>query len=162
MRRAEAAEQKAAELEQENTGLRDILQFYADPETYFGIAFIPDKPCGEFWEDFDDDLVAPDGQPYSKPGKRARQALSAPSELAKARDAVVEAAMNDWMPARFDEEMTLIEITAWEWAVGQADRRKSQIRLLLAGKADADSKLLEKCQAVAKLREGKEEGDATN
>lgn len=58
--------------------LRGTLEFYADPETYFAIGFFPDHPCGEFDEDFEElsgDLGHPDGTPWVKPGKRARQAL---------------------------------------------------------------------------------------
>lgn len=51
---------------------REALEFYADPETYFAIGFFPDPPCGEFMDDFED--VGP--QLGSKPGKRARRALS--------------------------------------------------------------------------------------
>ena len=35
--------------------LEEALEFYADPETYFAIAFFPDSPAGEFIEDFGDD-----------------------------------------------------------------------------------------------------------
>ena len=48
------------------------LRFYADPETYFAIGFLPDPPCGEFWDDFEEiDKVL-----GWKPGKRARAALA--------------------------------------------------------------------------------------
>lgn len=59
--------------------LREVLEFYADPETYFAIGFFPDFPCGEFENDFEElsgDLGHPDGTPWVKPGKRARQALT--------------------------------------------------------------------------------------
>jgi len=45
------------------------VQFYADPESYVAIGFFPDRPCGEFIEDFEDTELG------LKPGKRAREAL---------------------------------------------------------------------------------------
>lgn len=53
--------------------LHDALQFYADPENYHAIAFVGDRPCGEFIDDVSR-TTHPD---YNRvmPGKRARQAL---------------------------------------------------------------------------------------
>lgn len=51
------------------------LAFYGDPETYFAIGFLPDRPCGEFEDDFeelDGALGHPGGGSWVKPGKRAR------------------------------------------------------------------------------------------
>jgi hypothetical protein len=59
--------------------LETALRFYADPDTYFAIAFLPDPPCGDFMDDFeelDGDLGHPGGGSWIKPGKRARQALT--------------------------------------------------------------------------------------
>lgn len=54
--------------------LKTALEFYADPATYFGIAFIGDPPCGEFQDDFEE--IETDWNPKDfKPGKRARAAL---------------------------------------------------------------------------------------
>jgi cell division septum initiation protein DivIVA len=67
-----------ASLEAERDRLRGALEFYADPETYFGVAFMADRPCGDFVEDFEKltgDLGHPDGGAWEKPGKRARAAL---------------------------------------------------------------------------------------
>lgn len=50
--------------------LEDALTFYADPETYFAIGFMPDRPCGEFMDDFEETPEL-----GWKPGKRARAAL---------------------------------------------------------------------------------------
>jgi hypothetical protein len=61
---------KKAELKK----LRKALEFYADPETYFGWAFIPDPPVGDLIEDFSH--TGP--QLGYKPGKRARAALGWP------------------------------------------------------------------------------------
>lgn len=71
------AERDAARAEVER--LRETLVFYADPMTYFAIGFFPDRPCGDFLDDFD--AVDVDGVDLGeKPGKRARAALaSAPS-----------------------------------------------------------------------------------
>jgi hypothetical protein len=46
-----------------------VLQFYGDPETYFAIGFFPDRPCGDFIEDFSETELG------FKPGKRAREAM---------------------------------------------------------------------------------------
>ena len=51
--------------------MREALEFYADPETYFAIGFFPDKPCGDFIEDFYDTEIL-----GYKPGKRARDCLN--------------------------------------------------------------------------------------
>ena len=62
----------------ERDRLREALEFYADPETYFGVAFMADRPCGDFVEDFEEltgELGHPDGGSWEKPGKRARAAL---------------------------------------------------------------------------------------
>jgi hypothetical protein len=50
----------------------DTLLFYAEPLTYFAIGFWPDRPCGEFMDDFSE---ARDqfGVERTKPGKRARE-----------------------------------------------------------------------------------------
>jgi len=52
----------------------DVLDFYADPETYHGVAFYFDAPCGGFDTDFDEEHGHPD---YDRlmPGKRARKVL---------------------------------------------------------------------------------------
>ena len=58
--------------------LKEALAFYADPETYFAIAIIPDPPCGEFMDDFDDEYESEAyPPPYNRPlpGKRARAVL---------------------------------------------------------------------------------------
>ena len=48
----------------------EVLKFYADPETYFGIGIFPDHPCGPFMEDIGETLDL-----GMKPGKRARDLL---------------------------------------------------------------------------------------
>jgi hypothetical protein len=52
--------------------LAEALRFYADPETYLAIGFLPDPPCGEFMDDFDDQGP----QLGMKPGRRARAVLA--------------------------------------------------------------------------------------
>lgn len=59
----------------ENERLAEALEFYADPASYFAIAFIPDPPCGEFMDDFSDDHGDGDFPGY-RAGKRARAALA--------------------------------------------------------------------------------------
>ena len=51
--------------------LSDTLLFYADPDSYFAIMFIPDSPCGGFMDDFSHD------EQYDRgiPGKLARKVL---------------------------------------------------------------------------------------
>ncbi len=49
--------------------LLHTVAFYADPDTYFAIGFFPDRPCGEFINDFEET------EEGYKPGKRARQTL---------------------------------------------------------------------------------------
>lgn len=55
--------------------LEKALEFYADPNSYFAIGFLPDRPCGEFMEDFDECWDEHIEDTVIKPGKRARQAL---------------------------------------------------------------------------------------
>jgi len=50
--------------------LVEALEFYADPETYFGIFIMGDPPCGTFIEDFSETDLG------GKPGKLARHALA--------------------------------------------------------------------------------------
>jgi hypothetical protein len=59
--------------------LREALGFYEDPETYHGIGFMTDEPCGDFASDFSGDHSHPHyGQ---KLGKRARVALVKADEI---------------------------------------------------------------------------------
>jgi hypothetical protein len=62
-------------LNAENARLREALEFYADPATYFAVGFMADPPCGEFVDDFSDDH-GDDDLPGPRAGKRARAALS--------------------------------------------------------------------------------------
>jgi hypothetical protein len=54
--------------------LKDALHFYADPDSYFAIGFLADRPCGGFMDDFCDKHGI--GQ-YDRPmpGKLARKTL---------------------------------------------------------------------------------------
>ncbi len=63
----EALEERIEELEK-------ALEFYADPETYFAIAFFPDNPSGEFMNDFSDDHGHYNFN-REMPGKLAREIL---------------------------------------------------------------------------------------
>ncbi len=54
--------------------LTEALEFYADPDSYFGVGFLIDPPCGEFVDDFSDDFKFNQyGRPM--PGKCARAVL---------------------------------------------------------------------------------------
>lgn len=56
--------------------LTKALEFYADPENYFAIAFWFDPPCGAFREDFSDaDHLTEEPFGRAMPGKLARQVL---------------------------------------------------------------------------------------
>jgi hypothetical protein len=58
----------------------EALEFYADPCTYDAIAFMADRPAGEFADDFSDDHGF---NQYSRPmpGKVARDALKDIGEI---------------------------------------------------------------------------------
>jgi len=60
--------------------LKDALYFYADPDSYFAIGFFPDRPCGEFMDDFDDKHGFTN---YDRPmpGKLARETLLEVGEI---------------------------------------------------------------------------------
>ena len=58
----------------ERAELVEALTFYADPETYFAIAFMADPPCGPFVDDLDETELG------DKPGKRARYVLASTTE----------------------------------------------------------------------------------
>lgn len=60
-------------LEASAAALLEALRFYADPETYVAIGFFPDRPCGEFMEDFSDTET----MWGVRPGKAARAAILA-------------------------------------------------------------------------------------
>jgi hypothetical protein len=53
---------------------QEALEFYADPETYFGIGIIADRPTGGFDDDIDDDYEHTD-MTGPRPGKLARKTL---------------------------------------------------------------------------------------
>jgi hypothetical protein len=62
------------------TRLREALEvvaFYGDPDSYFAIAIWPDRPAGNFADDFSD--VDSLGYFYERdmPGKKARELLAA-------------------------------------------------------------------------------------
>jgi hypothetical protein len=65
------AAQPPATVDAEPKGLREALEFYADPDTYFAVGIFPDPPCGNFMDDFSDTELG------RKPGKRARAVLAA-------------------------------------------------------------------------------------
>lgn len=65
---------EALYLKKENRKLKETLKFYADPDTYFAIAFFPDHPCGDFINDFSE-CHHEDLGTVIKPGKKAREAL---------------------------------------------------------------------------------------
>lgn len=62
-------EKRLADAEERENGLRKALEFYATPETYLAIGFLPDPPCGEFIDDFSETDLG------ERPGKLARKAL---------------------------------------------------------------------------------------
>lgn len=51
-----------------------VIEFYADPESYFAIGFFPDNPCGDFFYDGSETHLG------KKPGKKAREFLLSISE----------------------------------------------------------------------------------
>lgn len=71
-----AATDEYAALRADLARAEEALAFYADPETYFAIGFFPDRPCGEFIEDFDENYVHDDMDGF-RPGKRARAYFAA-------------------------------------------------------------------------------------
>ena len=60
--------------------LIETVRFYADPDTYFAIGFFPDRPCGDFIDDFSDTELG------LKPGKMARECLAALAAVKEERD----------------------------------------------------------------------------
>lgn len=66
--------QENSKLRAENAGLREALEFYAAPETYFAIGFIYDRPCGPFIEDVQKTEYG------LRPGKMAADALATTSD----------------------------------------------------------------------------------
>lgn len=55
--------------------LIEALEYYGNPETYFGIAMFGDPPHGDFFEDFEKYPYPGDYSIQDKPGRRAREAL---------------------------------------------------------------------------------------
>lgn len=54
----------------------DALEFYADPDSYFAISILADRPAGAFADDFsEDDWTRECDFDRPMPGKRAREAL---------------------------------------------------------------------------------------
>jgi methionine synthase II (cobalamin-independent) len=75
----------ARSLSEEVKALRDACEFYAIPETYFGIGIFPDRPCGEFIDDISD-CEGEDMGMTRKPGNKAREALAKADAIAKERE----------------------------------------------------------------------------
>jgi len=67
--RARKAEERVERLEGEAVALALSVDLYASPDSYLGIAFVLDRPCGAFADDFSE---TEDG---SRPGKLAREVL---------------------------------------------------------------------------------------
>ncbi len=68
------------DLKEDNARLREALDFYADPDTYFAISFMADPPHGDFLDDASEVERYGEGENemiVTKPGKRARAALAA-------------------------------------------------------------------------------------
>lgn len=63
------AADRISDLTRELEEARDVIEFYANPETYFAVSFIGDPPCGEFVEDISETHLG------WKPGRRARAFL---------------------------------------------------------------------------------------
>ena len=61
---------RVIKLKAENKKLLETIGFYANSETYFAIGFLPDKPCGNFMNDFSETHLG------KKPGKKARESLN--------------------------------------------------------------------------------------
>lgn len=72
MRRFRSVGKQEARIKQ----LESALAFYADPDTYFAIAFIADQPCGDFVDDVSKTLEL-----GMKPGRRAREVLGWEGEV---------------------------------------------------------------------------------
>ena len=47
----------------------EALEFYADPDSYFAMSFMADRPSGKFADDFSDDHGF---NQYDRPGWRGR------------------------------------------------------------------------------------------
>ena len=65
--------ERAKKAEEEVKKLSEALYFYADPDSYFGIAFFPDPPCGSFMDDFSGDHEGDFDR--NMPGDLARKTL---------------------------------------------------------------------------------------
>lgn len=52
----------------------EVLTYYGDPTTYFGIAMFGDPPHGDFFDDFEKYPWPGDYSIQDKPGRRAREA----------------------------------------------------------------------------------------
>lgn len=68
------------ELEQKLAKAVAALRFYADPNSYFGIALLPDPPCGDFIKDFDEVYYEDIDENVFRPGKIARETLASLGE----------------------------------------------------------------------------------
>jgi hypothetical protein len=75
-------EMRIDKLRMENERLKEALEFYAHPDTYFAISFMSEPPCGEFMDDFD--IPSEEWSDHDnalgiyRAGKRARAALKEP------------------------------------------------------------------------------------
>lgn len=72
----ELARLNVNQLADEIERLRTALAFYADPNTYFAIGFLPDPPCGAFIDDWSEHGGTDFEPGDERPGKRAREVLA--------------------------------------------------------------------------------------
>ncbi len=75
-----------AKVRQQDRALRvlvEVLAFYADPETWFAVSLLGDRPCGPIADDH-----GKTGHPQLpvKPGKRARKALLKVAKILKVEE----------------------------------------------------------------------------
>lgn len=124
--------------------LAEALGFYADPETYFAIGFLPDPPCGEFMEDFDhtEELGV-------KPGHRARAAL--------ARYHATKEAMPDLLAALEVADGVLAAMTTWI-QLGLANATFPGTGTAILDDVRAASAKTGAALASAKPKEGRDDG----
>jgi hypothetical protein len=89
--------------------LAKVVAFYAEPETYNAIFIVPDRPAGEFADDFSEDH----GDPFYErpmPGAKARAVLKEHAEVLLSLLPIVLLPRDEPEPEKVDE----VKQAAWE------------------------------------------------
>lgn len=92
-----------------------VIEFYADPESYFAIGFFPDNPCGDFFYDGSETHLG------KKPGKKAREFLLSISETVADASTLADASGEITKPGHY-----IINAESFDKIIDDLDKEPSE------------------------------------